>query len=94
MRTRIMYVELKTGHNDNGPAWIGRVGFSKTGQTIYYREKSLRRIHGGRCRATIAMSRPARSTGSRASSATKRTDIGLGPALSRSTPTLKTNTAE
>jgi hypothetical protein len=47
MRTRIMYVELKTGHNDNGPAWIGRVSFSKTGQTIYYREKSLRRIHGG-----------------------------------------------
>ena len=45
MRTRIMYVELKTGHNDNGPAWIGRVG--KTWQTIYYREKSLRRIHGG-----------------------------------------------
>ena len=47
MRTRIMYVELKTGHNDNGPAWIGRVGFFNTGQTIYYREKSLRRIHGG-----------------------------------------------
>ncbi len=42
-----MYVELKTGHNDNGPAWIGRVSFSKTGQTIYYRGKSLRRITGG-----------------------------------------------
>jgi hypothetical protein len=42
-----MYVELKTGYNDNGPAWIGRVAFSKTGQTIYYRGKSLRRIRGG-----------------------------------------------
>ena len=42
-----MYVELKTGYNDNGPAWIGRVSFSKTGRTIYYRGKSLRRIPGG-----------------------------------------------
>lgn len=42
-----MYVELKTGYNDNGPARIGRVTFSKTGRTIYYRGKSLRRIPGG-----------------------------------------------
>lgn len=42
-----MYVELKTGYDDNGPARIGRVSFSKTGQTIYYRAKSLRRIPGG-----------------------------------------------
>jgi len=42
-----MYVELKTGYNDNGPAWIGRVGFSKTGQTIYDRGKALSRIPGG-----------------------------------------------
>ena len=47
VKSRIMYVELKTGYNDNGPAWIGRVAFSKTGQTIYYRGKSLRRIRGG-----------------------------------------------
>jgi hypothetical protein len=42
-----MYVELKTGYNDNGPAWIGRVSFSKTGRTIYYRGRSLGRISGG-----------------------------------------------
>lgn len=42
-----MYVELKTGYSDNGPARIGRVRFSKTGQTVYYRDKSLRRIPGG-----------------------------------------------
>ncbi len=47
VKSRIMYVELKTGFNDNGPAWIGRVAFSKTGRTIYYRGKSLRRIPGG-----------------------------------------------
>ncbi len=47
VKSRIMYVELKTGHMDNGPAWIGRVTFSKTGQTIYSRGKSLRKIPGG-----------------------------------------------
>jgi len=31
-----MYVELKTGYNDNGPAWIGKAFFSKTGQTTYF----------------------------------------------------------
>src|SRR5438067_304490 len=40
---RIMYVELKSGFNDNGPAWIGRVRFSKSGRTIYYRGRTLRR---------------------------------------------------
>ncbi len=38
-----MYIELKTGFNDNGPAWIGRVRFSKTGRTVYYRGRTLRR---------------------------------------------------
>lgn len=42
-----MYVELKSGYQDNGPAWIGRVAFSKTGRTVYYQGKSLRRITGG-----------------------------------------------
>jgi hypothetical protein len=29
----IKYVELKSGYADNGPAWIGRVKNSKTGNT-------------------------------------------------------------
>jgi hypothetical protein len=41
-----MYVELKTGFSDNGPAWIGKVTFSKTGRTAYYRGHNLRRVHG------------------------------------------------
>ena len=45
MQDRIMYVELKNG-NDNGPAWIGRVRFSKTGRTAYYRGRTLRRERG------------------------------------------------
>jgi len=42
-----MYIELKSGQGDRGPARIGRVTFSKTGTTIYYKEKSFQRIKGG-----------------------------------------------
>jgi hypothetical protein len=42
-----MYIELKTGYSDDGPARIGCVTFSKTGRTIYYRDRTLRRIKGG-----------------------------------------------
>lgn len=35
-----MYLELLT-EDGNGPAWIGRVRFSKTGHTIYYRGRTL-----------------------------------------------------
>ncbi len=48
MKSRIMYIELKThpgGHDDRGPAWIGRVTFSKSGRTVYYRGKRLERTH-------------------------------------------------
>jgi hypothetical protein len=40
-----MYVELRTGFEDDaeGPAWIGRVRFSKTGRTIFYRGRELQR---------------------------------------------------
>jgi hypothetical protein len=43
---RIMYVELKSDQSDRGPAWIGRVRTSKTGSTIYYRGRTLRRYQG------------------------------------------------
>ncbi len=45
MYTRIMYLELKSG-NDSGPAWIGRVRFSRTGKTIYYRGKRFQSLKG------------------------------------------------
>jgi hypothetical protein len=47
MEPRMMYVELKTGWNDDGPAWIGRVTFSKSGLTVYFHGRALRRIKGG-----------------------------------------------
>ena len=43
MKTEIRYIELKTGYSDNGPAWIGKVKFSKTGKTVYFNDKAFRK---------------------------------------------------
>ena len=45
-RTKLMYIELKTGYQDNGPAWIGRVEFSQSGQTVYFNGHALKRSGG------------------------------------------------
>ena len=45
-RTQIMYIELKSGYGDNGPAWIGKASFSKSGQTVYFNGKALKRSGG------------------------------------------------
>ena len=42
-----MYVELKSGFGDRGPASIGWVEFSKTGRSICYRGRRLQRLKGG-----------------------------------------------
>lgn len=36
MKSRIMYIEHKTGQSDKGKTWIGKVEFSKSGKTIYF----------------------------------------------------------
>ena len=35
---------MKTGYSDNGTAWIGIVEFSKSGKTIYFDNKALKKI--------------------------------------------------
>ena len=47
MHPRIMYVELTSGYDHDGPAWIARVSFSKTGKTVYFHGKTLRHVGGG-----------------------------------------------
>jgi len=42
----ILYIELKSGYSDDGPAWIGRVKYSKTGQTVYFNNKGFQK-HAG-----------------------------------------------
>jgi hypothetical protein len=41
MKPKLLYVELKTGYNDDGPAWIGYGSFSRTGQMVYFNGKAL-----------------------------------------------------
>jgi hypothetical protein len=43
----LKYIELKSGFNDNGPAWIARVKISKSGRTIYFNGMALKRAVGG-----------------------------------------------
>jgi hypothetical protein len=44
----LRYVELKSGHSDNGPAWIGYVTPSKTGRTAYFNGRALIKLKGQR----------------------------------------------
>lgn len=46
MKTRIMYIERKDD-GVNGPARIGRVTFSKSGRSLYYRGRRFQALHGG-----------------------------------------------
>lgn len=44
---RVMYIENKDAAIDGASARIGWVEFSKTGLTVYYRGRALRRANGG-----------------------------------------------
>lgn len=46
MKDQIIYVELKSGYSDNGPAWIGKCSRSKSGRTIYFNGKAFRSSGG------------------------------------------------
>lgn len=42
----LRYIELKSGHGDAGPAWIGRVRMSRTRRTVYFNGRALKRGSG------------------------------------------------
>jgi hypothetical protein len=44
----LRYIELKSGHSDNGPAWIGYVTSSTTGRTLYFNGRGLMKLKGQR----------------------------------------------
>lgn len=46
MKSEIVYVELKSGYSDNGPAWIGKGFYSKSGQSIYFNNKVFKKGSG------------------------------------------------
>ena len=46
MKSRIMYIEHKTNQSDRGKAWIGKVAFSKSSQTIYFNGQAFKKMSG------------------------------------------------
>ena len=42
----IKYIELKSGYNDNGPAWIGNVKESRSGRTLYFNNHAFQKYNG------------------------------------------------
>ena len=41
-----MYIELKTGYSDDGPAWIGYVKTSKSKKSIYFNDHAFQKNIG------------------------------------------------
>jgi hypothetical protein len=39
-----MYIELKSGYEHDGPAWIGQAKFSRTGTTIYFNNRVFKKF--------------------------------------------------
>jgi hypothetical protein len=46
MKDKLLYVELKSGHGDSGPAWIGKARVSKSGRTLYFNGLALKSADG------------------------------------------------
>jgi len=46
-QNKLYYLELKSGHGDTGPAWISHVQASKSGRTLYFNGRALKRLVGG-----------------------------------------------
>jgi hypothetical protein len=43
----LRYIELKSRFSGNGPAWIGRVGLSRSKTTVYFNGRALKKAKGG-----------------------------------------------
>lgn len=46
MIRELMYIELKSGYSDDGPAWIGYVQTSKSRRTVYFNDHAFQRCTG------------------------------------------------
>jgi hypothetical protein len=53
LKIRLLYVENKDGQINGATARIGWATFSKTGQTIYYRGRTLQKAKGGGVRGNF-----------------------------------------
>lgn len=46
MKPELIYVELKSGYSDNGPAWIGNGFYNRTRKTVYFNGQVFCRSKG------------------------------------------------
>jgi hypothetical protein len=46
MKAELIYIELKTGYSDNGPAWIGNGFYNRTRKTVYFDGRVFSRSQG------------------------------------------------
>lgn len=46
MKAEIIYVELKSGFSDNGPAWIGKGIYTRTRKMVYFNGQVFKRSKG------------------------------------------------
>jgi len=46
MKQKLLYIEHKSGKRDRGPAWIGLATLSRSGQTVYFNGRALKRSGG------------------------------------------------
>ena len=47
MKRQIMYIENKADLHGRGEAWIGKVEFSKTRQTVYFNNQAFKKMETG-----------------------------------------------
>ena len=45
--SKLRYIELKSGFQDNGPAWVGRVSLSRSRTTVYFNGRAFKKAKGG-----------------------------------------------
>ena len=76
MKPKVIYIEKKF-RDHSGPAWIGFVEFSKSGQTVYFNNKALKNLKSRVFREIISILKPAKNTGFPGSRKMARTGTGL-----------------
>lgn len=73
---RVMYIENKNGDIDGVRARIGWVSFSKSGLSVYYRGRTLKRLKGGGVRGNYFDEATGEDTGFPASRKADQMRIG------------------
>ena len=74
----LMYIELKTGYSDDGPAWIGYVKASKSGKTLYFNDHAFQK-----CRGTYSNYRDIESGEAYWISGLKKRETAIGPDMEK-----------